>query len=111
MNNPILKRELLILVAGALSLAQGFGAGVMNKTLRVEHGRPLVVVSQNSVLLLEFFKEEIKDALVPHDDPNTRHCRARYRYHVYEGASGAVTNGEGMVEEIYQTVLITPTGR
>src|SRR2546423_2374126 len=108
MNNPILKRELLILVAGALSLAQGFGAGVMNKTLRVEHGRPLVVVSQKSVLLLEFFREPIGHCLVTHNDPDIRHCRARYRYEVYDGATGAVTNGEGMVEEIYQTVLNTP---
>ena len=98
-------------VIGAVSLTQGFAAGVMNKTLRVEHGRPLVVVSQKHVLLLEFFKEPIGEALVRHEELETRHCRARYRYQVYDGATGAVTNGQGTVEEIYRTVVNTPAGR
>ena len=78
--------------------------------MRVDHGRPVVVVSQKSVLLLEFAKEPIADALVSHDDPDIRHCRARYRYQLYDGATGSVTNGQGTVEEVYQTVLRTATG-
>jgi len=101
----------MVVAVSVLSLAQALAAGVMHKTMRVEHGHPLVVVSQKSVLLLEFFKEPIGEALVAHDEPETRHCRARYRYQVYDGASGAVTNGEGTVEEIYRTVVTTPTGR
>ena len=50
-------------------------------------------------------------SFLPQDDPDTRHCRARYRYQVYDGATGAVTNGQGTVEEIYKTVLSTPAGR
>lgn len=110
MNDSILKQAWWVVVVGALSVAQGFGAGVMNKTLRVDHGRPVVVVSQKSVLLLEFVKEPIKDALVPHTEPDIRHCRARYRYQFYDGATDSVTNGQGTVEEVYQTVLRTATG-
>jgi hypothetical protein len=111
MKQTILKSSSMIAVVGAMAVAQGFAAGIMNKTLRVEHGRPLVVVSEKSVLLLEFLKESSREALVPHDDPDTRHCRARYRYQVYDGASGAVTKGEGTVEEIYKTVVNTSTGQ
>src|SRR2546427_5421155 len=111
MNDRVFKQALMVAVVCAVSLAQGFAAGVMNKTLRIEHGRPVVVVSEKSVLLLEFFKEPMGDALVPHDGPDTRHCRARYRFQVYDGATGAVTSGQGTVEEIYKTVLTTPTGR
>ena len=32
-------------------------------------------------------------------------------YQVYDGATGAVTNGQGKVEEMYRTVVNTPTGR
>jgi len=78
--------------------------------MRVDHGRPVVVVSQKSVLLLEFAKEPIAEALVPNADPDIRHCRARYRYEYYDGATGTVTNGQGTVEEIYKTVLRTDTG-
>jgi hypothetical protein len=83
----------------------------MNKTLRVEHGRPIVLASQKSVLWLELVKEPIADVLVPHEEANIRHCRARYRFRIFDGDSGSVTNGEGVVEEIYQTVLVTATGR
>jgi hypothetical protein len=110
MNVPILKPAWWMVVVGALSLAQGFAAGIMNKTLRVEHGRPIVVVSQKSVLLLEFIKEPIADALVAHPEPDTRHCRARYRFQVYDGATGSVTNGQGTVEELLQTVSRSATG-
>jgi hypothetical protein len=63
------------------------------------------------VLLLEFFKEPVADALVPHTEPDIQHCRARYRYQFYNAATGDLTNGQGMVEEIYQTVSSSPTGR
>src|SRR6266508_4585163 len=110
MNNCVLKRAVCVGVAGALSLGQGFAATTTSKTIRVDHGRPVVVVSEKSVLLLEFAKEPIADALVPHTEPDVRHCRARYRYQFFDGATGSVTNGEGTVEEVYQTVLKTPTG-
>ena len=95
----------------ALSPGQLFAAPRMNKALRVEHGRPIVLVSAQSVLLLEFFWQPIPNALVPHEDPAIRHCRARYRFQFYSASTGSVTNGEGMVEEIYQTVSSSPTGR
>src|SRR2546425_290069 len=100
MNDGILKLATYIGVGGALSLAQCFAATTMSKTIRVDHGRPIVVASEKSVLLLEFAKEPIADALVPHTEPDIRHCRARYRYQFYDGATGSVTNGQGTVEEI-----------
>jgi len=110
MNHCILQRAVCVGLAGALSFGQGFAATTTSKTIRVDHGRPVVVVSEKSVLLLEFAKEPIADALVPHTEPDVRHCRARYRYQFYDGATGSVTNGQGTVEEIYQTVLRTATG-
>ena len=110
MNNCVLKRAVCVWVVAALSLGQGFAATTMSKTVRVDHGRPVVVASEKSVLLLEFAKEPIADALVPHTEPDIRHCRARYRYQFYDGATGSVTNGQGTVEEVYQTVLRTATG-
>lgn len=82
----------------------------LGKTMRVEHGRPVLLVSQKSVLLLELIKEPIKDVLVSHDDPNVRHCRARYRYALFDGSSDSITQGEGTVAEIYRTVSRSPTG-
>lgn len=111
MSDSILRQARWVVVVGALSLAPGFAAGVMNKTLRVEHGRPIVVVSQKSVLLLEFIKEPIADALVPHTEPDTRHCRARYRYQLYDGATASVTNGQGTVAEVFRTMVRAATGR
>src|SRR5689334_11760265 len=96
---------------GALSLVQPPPAIIMNKTLRVEHGRPIVVVSQKSVLLLEFLKAPVAEALVSHPEADIRHCRAQYRYQLYDGATGSVTKGEGIVEEVLQTVLVTATGK
>ena len=110
MNNCTLKRAVCVAVAGTLSLGQGLAATSPIKSIRVDHGRPVVVVSEKSVLLLEFAKEPIADALVPHTEPDIRHCRARYRYRFYDGATGSVTNGQGTVEEIYKTVLRTATG-
>jgi len=100
MNHHILNWASCVAVGGALSLAQSFGAPTVSKTMRVDHGRPVVVASQKSVLLLEFAKEQIADALVPNSDQDVRHCRARYRYQFYDGATGSVTNGQGTVEEI-----------
>jgi hypothetical protein len=107
----MLKHGWWVGVIGVVSLTHGYAAAVMHKTMRVEHGRPVVVVSQKSVLLLEFLKGPLADALVPHTEADIRHCRARYRYQLYDGPTGSVTKGQGMVEEIYQTVLITPAGR
>ena len=96
-------------MVSAVSVAQGIPpAAMMSKTMRVDHGRPVVVVSQKSVLVLEFKKEPIAEALVPHPGEDIRHCRAKYRYQVYN--AGSVTNGEGTVQEILQTVLRTGTG-
>jgi hypothetical protein len=89
-----------VLAGCVLSVATGFAAAP-NKTLRVEHGRPVVVVSERSVLLLEFVREPT-NGIVAHDDPAIRHHRARFRWRLFDGASGTVTNGEGMVEEIYR---------
>jgi len=115
MMHSILKQVSVVAVVGALSLAQGFAAGaaagVMHKALRVEHGHPLVVVSEKSVLLLEFLKEPIGDALIPHEEQDIRHCRAKYRYQVYDSATATVTNGQGIVEEIYQTISSNSPGR
>jgi hypothetical protein len=110
MNHCVLKRAVCVAVVGALALGQGLAATTTSKTIRVDHGRPFIVVSEKSVLLLEFAKEPIADALVPHTEPDVRHCRARYRYQFYDGATGSVTNGQGTVEEVYQTVLRTATG-
>jgi len=112
MNDSILKRSWWLVAAGALSVAQGVPPPAMlNKTMRVEHGRPIVVVSHKSVLLLEFSKEPVADALVLHTEPEVRHCRARYRFQLYDGATGSMTNGQGTVDEVFQTVSSTPTGR
>jgi hypothetical protein len=110
MNDAALVRVWSILTVGMLSAVQGFGAAVMNKTIRVDHSRPVVVVSEKSVLLLEFVKEPISEALVSHNEPNVRHCRAKYRYRVYDGANGSLTNGQGVVEEIFQTVFRDANG-
>jgi hypothetical protein len=83
----------------------------VTKTLRVEHGRPVVVVSEKGVLLLELIKEPIKDALVATREENVRHCQARYRFRLFEGTAGSITNGEGTVQEVYRVVSGSATGR
>jgi hypothetical protein len=83
----------------------------MTKTLRVEHGRPVIVVSGNGVLLLEFLKEPIKDALVPHEEAKVRHCRAKYRYRLFDGSTKSVTDGNGLVDEVLREVSRNATGR
>ena len=105
-----LRRGSWVVMLGSLSVAQAIPpARMVSKTMRVDHGRPVVVVSQKSVLVLEFKKEPVADALVPHPGEDIRHCRAKYRYQVYYG--GSVTNGEGTVEEVLQTVSSSSTGR
>lgn len=100
----------------ALLLAAGLAGGAWgdepprSKTLRVDHGRPLVVVGGQTVLALEFLKQSAGEVLVPHDEPGVRHCQARYRFRLLDGATGSVTNGEGMVEESYQRDPATGIG-
>jgi hypothetical protein len=109
LNTSILNQVWWVGLAVALSVTRVFAAGPLNKSFRVDHGRPIVVVSQKSVLLLEFFKEPLADALVPHPETDIRHCRARYRYQSYDRATDSVTNGQGTVEEIYRTVQKSAT--
>ena len=81
-----------------LSLWPVDASALTNKTLRVEHGRPLVIVSDKAVLWLEFLKESVGEALVPHREADIRHCRAQYRYQLYDGITGfekAVTDRGG----------------
>ncbi len=79
------------------------------KTLRVEHGRPVVVVSQKGVLVLEFVKETATETVEESQD--TRLCRAKYRFKWFEGSTGAITNGAGTVHESYRVVSRSATGR
>jgi hypothetical protein len=99
-----------VVLACAWSAVSGLATSV-TKTLRVDHGRPVIVVSEKGVLLLELVKAPIKDALVPEEDERVRHCQAKYRFRLFEGATGSITNGEGTVREIYRTVSQTATGR
>jgi hypothetical protein len=91
-------------------VATGLAASV-TKTLRVEHGRPVVVVSEKGVLLLEFVKEPVKAALVPTAEPDVRHCQAKYRWRLFEGGASAITNETGTVKEIYRVVSQSGSGR
>jgi hypothetical protein len=106
MNQRIIRCLWVSGVLGALVLAPVFAGGIIQpKRLRVEHGRPVVVVSERSVLVLEFAREPIADALIPHPEAEgIRHCRASYRYQFYDGATGMATNGHGTVAEIRQVV-------
>jgi hypothetical protein len=106
--NKQISKVWLILVLGGFSLLPA-DAATPFKTVRVDHGRPIIVVSERSVLLLEFLKN--REALIPHEGEGWEHCRERYRYQLFDGATGTITNGEGMVEEIYKTVFIGATGR
>jgi hypothetical protein len=109
MRSVILRRALTVLAVCAVFPWAVSAAGA-SKTLRVEHGRPIVLVSQKGVLLLEFLKDP-KGALVSHKEQDMRHCRARYRYRLFDGPSGAITNGEGILEEIFQVVSRSATGQ
>lgn len=83
------------------------GAATRSKTIRVDHGRPVIVVNDKAVLVLEFLKEPIADALISHPGKDMRHCRARYRFMLYSGDTGAITNGSGTVEEILERIDAT----
>jgi hypothetical protein len=112
MSASILKQACWLLLATVVSGARGVPpVPMVNKTMRVDHGRPVVMVSQKSVLVLEFIKEPIADALVPHAEPDIRHCRAKYRYRLYDEVTGSLTNGEGMVEEVIQRDVRTGIGK
>ncbi|HXJ60430.1 MAG TPA: hypothetical protein VNU68_27610 [Verrucomicrobiae bacterium] len=104
-------RGVAALMMTVLSLWPVAASALTNKTLRAEHGRPLVIVSDKAVLWLEFLKESVGEALVPHREADIRHCRAQYRYQLYDGITGSITNGHGVVEEVYQVVVDTPAGR
>jgi hypothetical protein len=110
MNGLALKKVLVALVVSLVPILPGLAASMV-KTLRVEHGRPVVIVTEKQVLLLEFLTESPEEARVPHESPEIQHCRARYRYKVFDGATGSLTDGEGMVEELYRVVSVTATGQ
>jgi hypothetical protein len=109
MNEPLIRRVWVWVwagaVIGALMVANGFATTPQPKTMRVDHGRPVVVVSQKSVLVLEFAREPSADALVHHPEAEgIRHCRASYRYQLYDAATGTMKKGLGTVAEIRQAV-------
>ena len=107
----ILRRAALLIALVSLALAplQALASSV-GKTIRVEHGRPIVLASQKSVLLLELVREPRADAMIAHDAPDVRHCRAKYRYALFDGGTRVTTAGEGTVDEILRTISRGPTG-
>jgi len=94
-----------------LLLTAGLCAAGVSKTVRVEHGHPIVVVSQNSVLWLEFIPQSRTAATVSHPEPDLKHCREQYRFQLFNATSGSITNGQGLVEEILQVVSRSSTGQ
>ena len=86
-------------------------ATAVSKTMRVEHGRPLVVVSHNAVLWLEFWPESRDNPAVSIPEPDVRSCKAQYRYQLFDGATGRITNGQGEVAEVLKVVSRSATGR
>jgi hypothetical protein len=111
MNYPLHRYGFALLAIYLLSVTTGLGMGITSKTIRVEHGRPLVVVSQTAVLLLEFIKEPTQDAMIPHDEPDWKHCRAKYHFRVLDGVTGLLSDGDGTVEEIYRVISRAATGQ
>ncbi len=103
-------RVLLVLFA-SVSMSLAAHATSVSKTMRVEHGRPIVIVNQDAVLWLEFLPESRAAASASNSDPDRRYCRAQYRYQIFDAATSAVTNGQGMVEEIFQVVSRSATGQ
>jgi len=87
------------------------GGERLSKTIRVEHGRPVIIVSPTSVLVLEFAKEPSSVANVPHAEKDILHCQARYRFRLLDGHSGSVMKGEGVLEELYKIVSQTNESR
>ena len=87
-------------------------AANVSKTTRVEHGRPIVLVSQKAVLWLEFLPQSREAATASSSsEPDLRHCREQYRYQLFDGDSGRITKGAGTVEEIFKVVSRTPTSQ
>jgi len=105
-------RASVILLTATLPLLslQAFAVQSTCKTLRVEHGSPIIVVSEKSVLLLQFVKQSRAEATVPHSEKDIRHTRASYHYQVFDGSTGSTSSGEGMVEEAYQTIPTDANG-
>jgi hypothetical protein len=103
----IFNRVALLLAVGLLP--QATEAANASKTMRVEHGQPVVLVSQKAVLWLEFLPDS--RAAVSQPETEVRSCRATYRYRLFDAATGILTNGGGTVEEILKVVARTPTGR
>jgi len=102
-------RILLVSVFSLLSL-QAFAARSTCKTIRVEHVLPIIIVSEKSVLMLQFASQSRADATGPLAAKDIRHTCATYRYQVFDGTSGATSSGEGMVEEAYQSISTNANG-
>src|ERR1051325_4711483 len=110
MLTPIFKHVWLVFFASG-SLALTAHAASVSKTMGVEHGRPVVVASQDAVLWLEFLPESHAAAHGSNSDPDRRYFRAQYRYQLFDAGTGAVTNGQGTVEEIFHVVSRSATGQ
>src|SRR5262245_19789818 len=104
--NAIFGRSFLLLSAVMMSFTTG--ATGPSKTVRVEHGRPIVVVSEKAVLWLEFLSDS--RTAVSHPEPGVRRCQAEYCYQLFD-ANGSVTNGQGVVEETLKVVNRSATGQ
>ncbi|HEX5222110.1 MAG TPA: hypothetical protein VFZ59_21285 [Verrucomicrobiae bacterium] len=104
----IFNRMALLVGVGLIPLAAE--AANVSKTTRVEHGQPVVLVSQKAVLWLEFLRDS-RGAAVSEPEPDVRSCRAHYRYQLFDAATGSITNGQGTVEEILKVVGRTPAGQ
>jgi hypothetical protein len=111
MTTSFFARLSLVLFASASLSLTAHATTNVGKTMRVEHGRPIVVVSQDAVLWLEFLPESRAAAAGSNSDPDRRYCRAQYRYQIFDAASGAVTKGQGTVEEVFQVVSRSATGQ
>jgi hypothetical protein len=85
-------------------------ASSVGKTLRVEHGKPVICVSQNAVLALEFLKEPYEKAMIEYTQHVRTHCRARFHYKLYDRATDAETEGEGTVDENYRVASRDASG-
>lgn len=105
----ILSHSLVVAVQLIAASASGGSSGA-NKAIRVEHGRPVILVSHNTVLTLEFLSQSSEKVLIPHPEGDVRECRAEYRFRLFLVSSGAVTNGVGRVSEVYETVARGPGG-
>ena len=85
-------------------------ASSVGKTLRVEHGKPVICVSQNGVLALEFLKEPREKAMIEYTPHVRQHWQARFHYKLYDRATDSETEGEGRVDENYRVVSRDASG-